>query len=92
MTTPLDLGNKLKFTLLLLDKYVMLKYILSRVVQLGGEPSYHIFYQLCSGAHLGLKRRLKLKRVSEYNYLNLSDCLEITTSMMLNGFILLREP
>ncbi|KAL8468745.1 hypothetical protein ACS0TY_031807 [Phlomoides rotata] len=61
----------------------------SRVVQLGGEPSYHIFYQLCSGAHLG-QCRLKLKRVSDYNYLNQSDCLEITTSMMLNGFILLR--
>ncbi|KAL8547621.1 hypothetical protein ACS0TY_007083 [Phlomoides rotata] len=57
MTTPLDLGNKLKFTLLLLDKYMMLKYILSGVVQLGGEQSYHIFYQLCFGAPLGLKRK-----------------------------------
>ncbi|KAL8510367.1 hypothetical protein ACS0TY_017250 [Phlomoides rotata] len=50
----------------------------SRVVQLGeGERSYHIFYQLCSGAPSGLKRMLKLKRASDYNYLNQSDCLEI---------------
>ncbi|XP_073297162.1 myosin-2-like isoform X1 [Primulina huaijiensis] len=50
----------------------------SRVVQQAqGERSYHIFYQLCAGAPSGLRGRLKLKRASEYNYLNQSDCLEI---------------
>lgn len=50
----------------------------SRVVQLsGGERSYHIFYQLCAGAPLFLREKLKLKMASEYNYLNQSDCLAI---------------
>ncbi|KAK9268785.1 hypothetical protein L1049_000548 [Liquidambar formosana] len=50
----------------------------SRVVQLAkGERSYHIFYQLCAGAPSILKDRLNLKMVTEYNYLNQSDCLEI---------------
>lgn len=49
----------------------------SRVVQLAqGERSYHIFYQLCSGAPSGLRGKLRLKSASEYNYLNQSDCLE----------------
>lgn len=50
----------------------------SRVVHLAqGERSYHIFYQLCSGAPSGLRGRLRLKGASVYNYLNQSDCLEI---------------
>lgn len=50
----------------------------SRVVQLSnGERSYHIFYQLCAGASSILKERLKLKKASEYNYLNQGDCLAI---------------
>ncbi|KAG8364986.1 hypothetical protein BUALT_Bualt18G0055600 [Buddleja alternifolia] len=50
----------------------------SRVVQLAqGERSYHIFYQLCSGAPSDLRERLRLKRACDYNYLNQSNCLEI---------------
>ncbi|KAL8510365.1 hypothetical protein ACS0TY_017249 [Phlomoides rotata] len=50
----------------------------SRVVQLAhGERSYHVFYQLCSGASSGLRGRLRLKGASDYNYLNQSGCLEI---------------
>ncbi|XP_047971824.1 myosin-2-like [Salvia hispanica] len=50
----------------------------SRVVQLAqGERSYHIFYQLCSGAPSGLRGRLRLRGASEYKYLNQSECLEI---------------
>ncbi|KAK6132636.1 hypothetical protein DH2020_033625 [Rehmannia glutinosa] len=50
----------------------------SRVVQLAqGDRSYHIFYQLCSGAPDDLRGRLRLKRASDYKYLNQSDCLEI---------------
>lgn len=50
----------------------------SRVVQLArGERSYHIFYQLCSGASSALKDKLNLKPASEYKYLNQSDCLTI---------------
>ncbi|XP_019183419.1 PREDICTED: myosin-2 [Ipomoea nil] len=48
----------------------------SRVNQLAqGERSYHIFYQLCAGAPAGLRAKLKLKRASEYNYLNQTECL-----------------
>ncbi|KAF1898822.1 hypothetical protein Lal_00018942 [Lupinus albus] len=50
----------------------------SRVVQLGSsERSYHIFYQLCAGASSGLKERLNLRSVSDYKYLNQSDCMTI---------------
>ncbi|KAK4420685.1 Myosin-2 [Sesamum alatum] len=50
----------------------------SRVVQLAqGERSFHIFYQLCSGAPSDLRGRLRLKKASDYNYLNQSVCLEI---------------
>ncbi|KAL7087756.1 hypothetical protein ACP275_13G088300 [Erythranthe tilingii] len=50
----------------------------SRVVQLAqGERSYHIFYQLCAGAPDDLRDRLRLKRASDYSYLNQSDCLTI---------------
>ncbi|KAM7251120.1 hypothetical protein ACFE04_023003 [Oxalis oulophora] len=50
----------------------------SRVVQLNrGERSYHIFYQLCSGAPSTLRERLNLKVPSDYNYLNQSECLKI---------------
>ncbi|XP_051135893.1 myosin-2-like isoform X2 [Andrographis paniculata] len=50
----------------------------SRVVQLAqGERSYHIFYQLCSGAPSDLRGRLRLKKASDYNYLNQSDCMKI---------------
>ncbi|KAL0328513.1 UNVERIFIED_CONTAM: Myosin-2 [Sesamum calycinum] len=59
-------------------QYVVLKYRPSRVVQLAqGERSYHIFYQLCSGAPSDLRGRLRLKKASDYNYLNQSGCLEI---------------
>ncbi|KAL2472850.1 Myosin-2 [Forsythia ovata] len=50
----------------------------SRVVKLAqGERSYHIFYQLCAGVSSTLRGRLRLKRASDYNYLNQSDCLAI---------------
>ncbi|XP_027353787.1 myosin-2-like isoform X2 [Abrus precatorius] len=50
----------------------------SRVVQLAsGERSYHIFYQLCAGSSSGLKEKLNLRAVSEYKYLNQSDCMII---------------
>ncbi|XP_021833127.1 myosin-2 isoform X1 [Prunus avium] len=50
----------------------------SRVARLeDGERSYHIFYQLCAGAPSMLKEKLKLKRASEYKYLNQSNCLAI---------------
>ncbi|XP_057790720.1 myosin-2-like [Salvia miltiorrhiza] len=50
----------------------------SRVVQLAqGERSYHIFYQLCSGAPSALRGRLRLRSASEYSYLNQSECLAI---------------
>lgn len=50
----------------------------SRVVQLAqGERSYHIFYQLCTGVSSTLRDRLRLKRASDYNYLNQSGCLAI---------------
>ncbi|CAI0439092.1 unnamed protein product [Linum tenue] len=50
----------------------------SRVVQVGdGERSYHIFYQLCSGASSLLREKLNLKAASEYKYLNQSECFEI---------------
>ncbi|KAF7836776.1 myosin-2-like isoform X1 [Senna tora] len=50
----------------------------SRVVQLiNGERSYHIFYQLCAGSLPDLKERLNLRGVSEYKYLNQSDCMTI---------------
>ncbi|KAL3636844.1 hypothetical protein CASFOL_019143 [Castilleja foliolosa] len=50
----------------------------SRVVQLAqGDRSYHIFYQLCSGAPSGLRGRLRLKKASDYKYLSQSGCLEI---------------
>ncbi|CAI0375856.1 unnamed protein product [Linum tenue] len=50
----------------------------SRVVQVGdGERSYHVFYQLCSGAPSLLKEKLNLKAATEYKYLNQSECFEI---------------
>ncbi|CAL0333788.1 unnamed protein product [Lupinus luteus] len=50
----------------------------SRVVQLGSsERSYHIFYQLCAGASSALKERLNLRPVSDYKYLNHSDCMKV---------------
>ncbi|CAN1239220.1 VIII-2 [Linum grandiflorum] len=50
----------------------------SRVVQVGdGERSYHVFYQLCSGAPSLLREKLSLKAAAEYKYLNQSECFEI---------------
>ncbi|KAG7012827.1 Myosin-1 [Cucurbita argyrosperma subsp. argyrosperma] len=50
----------------------------SRVVQCTeGERSYHIFYQLCSGAPPALKERLNLRRAEEYKYLSQSNCFSI---------------
>ncbi|KAG6601064.1 Myosin-1, partial [Cucurbita argyrosperma subsp. sororia] len=51
----------------------------SRVVQCTeGERSYHIFYQLCSGAPPALKERLNLRRAEEYKYLSQSSCISIS--------------
>ncbi|KAL6543227.1 hypothetical protein OROHE_010747 [Orobanche hederae] len=64
----------------------------SRVVQLAqGERSYHIFYQLCSGAPSCLRDRLMLKRASEYKYLNQSDCLDIHNTDDAQKFHILLE-
>ncbi|KAL6657794.1 hypothetical protein ACP70R_005574 [Stipagrostis hirtigluma subsp. patula] len=50
----------------------------SRVVQRAqGERSYHIFYQLCSGAPPLIKKKLYLKSPNDYNYLKQSNCLRI---------------
>ncbi|KAL6856068.1 hypothetical protein ACP4OV_018870 [Aristida adscensionis] len=50
----------------------------SRVVQrTQGERSYHIFYQLCSGAPPLFKKKLFLKSANDYNYLKQSNCLRI---------------
>ncbi|XP_047322809.1 myosin-1-like [Impatiens glandulifera] len=51
----------------------------SRVVQCTeGERSYHIFYQLCSGASPALREKLNLKSTHEYKYLRQSDCYLIS--------------
>jgi myosin-5 len=50
----------------------------SRVVRRAtGERSFHIFYQLCSGANPLLKKKLFLKEADYYNYLKQSACLRI---------------
>ncbi|XP_047330260.1 myosin-1-like [Impatiens glandulifera] len=50
----------------------------SRVVQCTeGERSYHIFYQLCSGAPSALRDKLNLMDASEYEYLRQSNCFSI---------------
>lgn len=64
----------------------------SRVVQLDkGERSYHVFYQLCAGAPSDLKERLKLKKASDFKYLNQSDCLVIRNVDDTSNFHLLME-
>lgn len=50
----------------------------SRVVRRApGERSYHIFYQLCSGAPPLLKKKLFLRDANYYNYLKQSACSRI---------------
>ncbi|GAB2253795.1 hypothetical protein Droror1_Dr00021604 [Drosera rotundifolia] len=50
----------------------------SRVVQFTeGERSYHIFYQLCTGAPTSLRDKLHIKEASEYKFLNRSKSLAI---------------
>ncbi|XP_072962124.1 myosin-1-like [Typha angustifolia] len=50
----------------------------SRVVQCAvGERSYHIFYQLCSGAPSSLREKLNLRHANEYKYLKQSTCYSI---------------
>lgn len=50
----------------------------SRVVRRApGERSYHIFYQLCSGASPLHRKKLFLKDADYYNYLKQSACLKI---------------
>uniref|UniRef100_A0ACD5UKP5 Uncharacterized protein n=1 Tax=Avena sativa TaxID=4498 RepID=A0ACD5UKP5_AVESA len=50
----------------------------SRVVQrAAGERSYHIFYQLCSGASPLHRKKLFLRDADYYNYLKQSACLRI---------------
>ncbi|CAA6662695.1 unnamed protein product [Spirodela intermedia] len=64
----------------------------SRVVQCAdGERSYHIFYQLCSGAPIALKEKLNLKAAREYNYLKQSDCFSISGTNDAERFHLLLE-
>ncbi|VFQ66797.1 unnamed protein product [Cuscuta campestris] len=43
-----------------------------------GERSYHIFYNLCSGAPPALREKLNLKHVDDYNYLRQSNCYSIS--------------
>ncbi|XP_020146620.1 myosin-3 [Aegilops tauschii subsp. strangulata] len=50
----------------------------SRVVRRApGERSYHIFYQLCSGASPLHRKKLLLRDANYYNYLKQSSCLRI---------------
>ncbi|KQK15762.1 myosin-3 isoform X2 [Brachypodium distachyon] len=50
----------------------------SRVVRrASGERSYHIFYQLCSGASPLHRKKLFLRDADYYNYLKQSACLRI---------------
>ncbi|XP_047071184.1 myosin-3-like [Lolium rigidum] len=50
----------------------------SRVVRRApGERSYHIFYQLCSGASPLHRKKLFLRDADYYNYLKQSACLRI---------------
>ncbi|VAH44872.1 unnamed protein product [Triticum turgidum subsp. durum] len=50
----------------------------SRVVRrASGERSYHIFYQLCSGASPLHRKKLLLRDANYYNYLKQSACLRI---------------
>ncbi|KAG8194895.1 hypothetical protein JTE90_029186 [Oedothorax gibbosus] len=44
-----------------------------------GERNYHIFYQLCAGAPLDLKKRLKLSSPDKFHYLN-KGCTQYFTS------------
>ncbi|KAL5730045.1 hypothetical protein ACHQM5_002919 [Ranunculus cassubicifolius] len=64
----------------------------SRVVQPAeGERSYHVFYQLCSGASSSLKEKLHLKNPGEYEYLKQSNCLTIDGADDAGRFHLLTE-
>ncbi|KAA0034077.1 myosin-1-like [Cucumis melo var. makuwa] len=64
----------------------------SRVVQCTeGERSYHIFYQLCSGASPALKEKLNLRRAEEYKYLCQSSCFSISRVNDAEEFRVVRE-
>ncbi|GAA0167329.1 actin binding motor protein [Lithospermum erythrorhizon] len=64
----------------------------SRVFQLvQGERSYHIFYQLCSGAPSEIRDKLQLKKAKNYYDLNQSNCLTIHETDDADGFHKLME-
>ncbi|XP_020593191.1 myosin-1-like isoform X2 [Phalaenopsis equestris] len=64
----------------------------SRVVQRAVEErSFHVFYQLCAGAPLYLKRKLNLRTANEYELLKQSRCLKVDSIDDSHKFHLLME-